>query len=122
MPFHDAIHYRESKADSADFLRTYKRLKERLSNGSRYSTAAIDHTNMNKALVLRNGDLDSSRSRSEPRSLASIEQKVIDRAAKFCAIHPACDRLSILNHNAHISCIGVSTDHASRVFNHFVQG
>jgi hypothetical protein len=54
MLFHDAIYYRESKAYSINFLGTYKRLKERLPNGSRYSTAAIDHTNMNKALVLSN--------------------------------------------------------------------
>jgi|ERR1700722_2484230 hypothetical protein len=122
MLLNDAIYYREPKADSIGFLGTYKRLKERLSNGGRHSTAAVDHTNVNKALVLSNRDLDYSRRRSEPRSLAGIEQKVINSATKFCAIHPVRDRRPILNHKVDISCIGVGTDHANRMFNHFVQG
>src|SRR5277367_7101901 len=79
-----AIDDREPKTDSVDFFGTYKRLKERLSNEGRHSTAAVDHTNMNKPLVLGDRDLDSSWSKSE-RRLAGIEQKVIDSAAKFCA-------------------------------------
>jgi hypothetical protein len=58
MLFHDAIYYREPKADSIGFLGAHKRLKERLSNGDRHSTAAVDYTNVNKALVLSNRDLD----------------------------------------------------------------
>jgi hypothetical protein len=76
MLFHDAIYYREPEANSIDFLGTYKRLKERLSNGGRHSAAAVNHKNMNKVLVLSNRDQNSARSKSESRRLASIEQKV----------------------------------------------
>lgn len=78
-----AIYDREPKTDSVDFFGTYKRLKERLSNGGRHSTADVDHTNMNKPLGLDNRDLDPSWSKSERRRLSGVEQKVIDSLPSF---------------------------------------
>jgi hypothetical protein len=69
-----AIHYRKAKADSIDSPGTYKRLKERFSNGGRHSAATVNHPNMNKPLVLSKRDLDPSRSEPEPRCLAGVKQ------------------------------------------------
>jgi hypothetical protein len=68
------IYYRKAKADSIDFIGTYKRLKERFSNGVRHSAATVNHPNMNKPVVLSKRDFDLSRSESEPRCLAGIKQ------------------------------------------------
>src|SRR5579862_8422987 len=107
----DLLCQREAKPCAARLANAHERLEQRFTDGLGNAGTIVGDQEKNLLRGFGEGDANFRRPASLPRSLAAIEEEIVDRALDFARVDPALNLRHRIDDDAHVLRVGMSVNH-----------